>query len=192
MDSYMPDTPTDMAERTPVHVLMVQRKGEPQVFCIPLSKIHCWEDLVTSIHHLYTFSFSSPPTLVTFDGEIVNSKNYMQFMHPNQHLILDFPLGYQTSKNSLRRMSEHISPRMMPASSSYSMAFMRRDSTGGTAAVQAFSPYSASRALRNELERAEAQERRLEEQRHAAHVKAQEEVLRFTEYSMGTAPNWFM
>ncbi|KAJ6257863.1 hypothetical protein Dda_7652 [Drechslerella dactyloides] len=64
------------------------------------------------------------------------------------------------------------------------MAFMKKDPTGGAAAVHTFTPYSSSRTLRNDLERAEAQERRLEEQRHAAQVKAQEEVLRFTEYSM--------
>jgi len=175
----MPDTATDMSDRTSVSVLIVQKKGEPQVFYIPLSKINCFEDLVTSFHHLYTFSFSSPPTIITFEGDVVNSKNYLQYMRPNTHLILNFPVGYQASKNSLRRMSEHISPRMMPANSTYSMAFMKKDPTGGAASVETFAPYSPSRAFRNELERAEAQERRLEEQRHAAHVKAREEVLRF-------------
>ncbi|EGX50660.1 hypothetical protein AOL_s00075g86 [Orbilia oligospora ATCC 24927] len=113
-------------------------------------------------------------------------------MKPNTHLLLSFPVGFQASKNSLRRMSEHLSPRMMSMNSSYSIAFMKKDPTGGTASVQTFSPYSPSRAFRNELERAEAQERRLEEQRLAAHVKAREDVQRFTQYSMGTAPNWFM
>ncbi|KAF3940376.1 hypothetical protein ABW19_dt0202761 [Dactylella cylindrospora] len=74
---------------------------------------------------------------------------------------------------------------MMNMNSSYSIAFMKKDPTGGTTSVQSFSPYSPSRAFRNELERAEAQERRLEEQRHAEHVKAREEALRFTQYSMG-------
>ncbi|KAF3095327.1 hypothetical protein TWF569_010435 [Orbilia oligospora] len=189
MESYMPDTPPmDMqsAERAAVPALMIQKKGEPQVFYIPLSKINCWEDLVTSIHHLYTFSFSSPPAIITFEGDVVNPKNYLQFMKPNTHLLLSFPVGFQASKNSLRRMSEHLSPRMMSMNSSYSIAFMKKDPTGGAASVQTFSPYSPSRAFRNELERAEAQERRLEEQRLAAHVKAREDVQRFTQYSMGS------
>lgn len=144
------------------------------------------------MHHLYTFSFSALPTIISFEGDVVTSKNYLQFMRPNTLLLLSFPVGYQASQNSVKRINSHLPAKMMPMNANYSIAFMKRDATGGSASVQSFSPQSPSPAFRNELERAEAQERRLEEQRHAAHVKAREENNRFSQYSMGTTPYWFM